>query len=175
MIHRVLLNDDNKAFGELVKMHQSHVRGFLRRLCKTKSIADDLAQDTFVIAFRQLAKFKGIGSFEGWLLRIAYRCFLQNFRQQKQLRRLYDIVSRQQSDHTGNPPAQPEDKLDLERALAKLDTIQAAAITLNISMGYSHAEVSLILDIPLGTTKSHINRGMSCLRQLMNDAAHEYT
>jgi RNA polymerase sigma factor (sigma-70 family) len=175
LIHRVLLNDDNKAFGELVNMHQSHVRGFLRRLCKTDSIADDLAQDTFVIAYRQLAKFKGTGSFEGWLLRIAYRCFLQNYRQQKQLKRLYDLVIRQQADHTSSAPVHPEDKLDLERALAKLETIQAAAITLNISMGYSHAEVSLILDIPLGTTKSHINRGMNCLRQLMNDAAHENT
>lgn len=170
LIHRVLLNDDNKAFGELVKIHQSHVRGFLRRLCKSESIADDIAQDTFVIAFRQLAKFKGGGSFEGWLLRIAYRCFLQSYRQQKQLRRLYDMVSRQQTDHTSNLQAQPEEKLDLERALTKLDTLQAAAITLNISMGYSHTEVSLILDIPLGTTKSHINRGMHRLRQLMKDS-----
>lgn len=128
LIHRVLLNDDNKAFGELVKMHQSHVRGFLRRLCKTDSIADDLAQDTFVIAFRQLVTFKGIGSFEGWLLRIAYRCFLQHYRQQQKLKKLYDIVSRQQTDHASNLPAQPEEQLDLERALTKLDTVQAAAI-----------------------------------------------
>jgi DNA-directed RNA polymerase specialized sigma24 family protein len=78
LIHRVLL-DDNKASGELVKMHQSHVRGFLRRLCKTHSIADDLAQDTFVIVFRQLAKLEGIGSFEGWVMCIAYRFFSAKF------------------------------------------------------------------------------------------------
>jgi RNA polymerase sigma-70 factor (ECF subfamily) len=69
----------------------------------------------------------------------------------------------------------PEDKLDLERGLAKLEPIQAAAITLNLSMGYSHAEVSLILEIPLGTAKSHITRGMERLRQLISDSDKEST
>lgn len=69
----------------------------------------------------------------------------------------------------------PEEKLDLERGLAKLEPIQAAAITLNLSMGYSHAEVSLILDIPLGTTKSHITSGMERLRQLMSGSDKEST
>jgi RNA polymerase sigma-70 factor (ECF subfamily) len=175
LIYRVLLKNDNKAFGELVSMHQSHVRGFLRRLCKYDSIADDLAQDTFVIAFRQLAKFKGSGSFEGWLLRIAYRCFLQNYRRQKQLKRFYEFLTQQQSNDADIFMNKPEEKLDLERGLAKLEPIQAAAITLNLSMGYSHAEVSLILDIPLGTTKSHITRGMERLRQLMSGSDKEST
>jgi RNA polymerase sigma factor (sigma-70 family) len=175
LIHRVLHLNDNKAFGELVSMHQSHVRGFLRRLCKTDSIADDLAQDTFVIAFRQLEKFKGSGSFEGWLLRIAYRCFLQSYRQQKQLKKIYEFLTQQQSDDADIFMNKPEEKLDLERGLAKLEPIQAAAITLNLSMGYSHAEVSLILDIPLGTAKSHITRGLERLRQLMSDSDKENT
>lgn len=88
---------------------------FFRRLCKSDSIADDLAQDTFVIAFRQLAKFKGIGSFEGWLLRIAYRCFLQNYRQQKQLKRFYEFLTQQQSNDADTFMNNPEEKLDLER------------------------------------------------------------
>lgn len=175
LIHRVLLKNDNKAFGELVNMHQSHVRGFLRRLCKTDSIADDLAQDTFVIAFRQLAKFRGSGSFEGWLLRIAYRCFLQNFRRQKQLNRFYEILRLQQSHDTSIDLVKPEERLDLERGMAKLEPVQAAAITLNLSMGYSHAEVSLILEVPLGTAKSHITRGLERLRQLMSDSDKENT
>jgi RNA polymerase sigma-70 factor (ECF subfamily) len=175
LIHRVLLRNDNKAFGELVSIHQSHVRGFLRRLCKTDSIADDLAQDTFVIAFRQLAKFRGSGSFEGWLLRIAYRCFLQNYRQQKQQSKFYEFLTQQLSNDTDIFMNKPEEKLDLERGLAKLEPIQAAAITLNFSMGYSHAETSLILDIPVGTAKSHIGRGMERLRKLMSDSDQENT
>ena len=87
----------------------------MRRLCKTDSIADDLAQDTFVIAFRQLAKFKGSGSFEGWLLRIAYRCFLQNYRRQKQLKRFYEILRLQQSNDTSVVMVKPEEQLDMDR------------------------------------------------------------
>lgn len=67
---------------------------------------------------------------------------------------------------------QPE-ILDLERALARLEASQAAAITLNLSMGYSHSEICTILDLPLGTVKSRITRGMKKLKELMTDKSEE--
>lgn len=154
-------------------MHQSQVRGFLRRLCKNNANADDLAQDTFVIAFRQLAQFNGSGSFGGWLMSIAYRCFLQDRRQHRRLKQVYDRFSSAPDSESYSHPDRPADNLDMERAMAKLDPIQAAAITLNLSLGYSHAEVSKILGIPLGTAKSHISRGLDCIRAQMNDSYSE--
>ncbi|MDP3517418.1 MAG: RNA polymerase sigma factor [Pseudohongiella sp.] len=173
MIQKVLFRKDNGAFGKLVSMHQSHVRGFLRRLCKNNANADDLAQDTFVIAFRQLAQFNGSGSFGGWLMSIAYRCFLQDCRQHSRLKQVYDRFSSDPDSESYSHPDRPADNLDMERAMAKLDPIQAAAITLNLSLGYSHTEVSKILGLPLGTAKSHINRGLDRLRAHMNDSYSE--
>lgn len=167
------MHNNNEAFGRLVRLHQSKIRGFLRRLCKHKETADDIAQDVFVIAYQRLGQFSGSGSFGGWLLSIAYRCFLQHQRQQKRLYSMHEQLQYGGDELTdGSHKLQPEN-LDLERAMAQIEASQAAAITLNLSLGYSHAEVSEILVLPLGTVKSQINRGIKKLRELMTDNSEE--
>ena len=60
LITRVVVEDDRAAFGELVLSHQSAVRAFLRQLTHgDHAWADDLAQETFVIAYKTLARFRG--------------------------------------------------------------------------------------------------------------------
>jgi len=163
------LNNNNGAFARLVILHHSKIRGFLRRLCRDEQTADDIAQDVFVIAYRRLRQFTGNGSFGGWLLSIAYRCFLQHQRQQ---RRRLQIYERMQDHNTGMPNTCHDlqaEHVDLERALAQIESGEAAAITLNLSMGYSHSEIAEILGMPLGTVKSHINRGLKKLKDLMTE------
>src|SRR5215469_15298258 len=75
---------DRTAFGTLVRMHQSRLRGFLRRLTRgDHALADDLAQDAFLEAWRKIAQFRGEGPFGGWLAAIAYRRCLMSARQRK--------------------------------------------------------------------------------------------
>ena len=75
LIARVLANDDQHAFGELVRRHQSSVRGLLRQLTRTDvSLADDLAQETFLRAYKNIRSFRGEARFFTWLYRIAYNC-----------------------------------------------------------------------------------------------------
>src|ERR1700733_7044437 len=75
---------DRAAFARLVRQHQSRLRGFLRRLTKgDQSLADDLAQESFLEAWRKLAQFRGEGSFAGWLLRIAWTRYLMEARRRK--------------------------------------------------------------------------------------------
>jgi len=58
LVARVLANDDQHAFGELVRRHQSSVRGLLRQLTRTDiALADDLAQEAFLRAYKKLASF----------------------------------------------------------------------------------------------------------------------
>ncbi|MBU2099483.1 MAG: RNA polymerase sigma factor [Gammaproteobacteria bacterium] len=154
-------------------MHQSKIRGFLRRLCKHEHTADDIAQDVFVIAYKRLGQFSGSGSFGGWLLRIAYRCFLQNQRQLRSQRLFYDQLEHSSADLSDTPHKLQPEHIDLERALAQIDPAQTAAITLNLSMGYSHAEIADILELPLGTVKSQINRGLKKLKDLMTEKTNE--
>ena len=80
LVARVVAQQDTAAFGELVRRHQSQVRNFLRKLCRDRELADDLAQDSFLHAWEKLHTYAGHGSFIGWLLKVAYTTFLQSKR-----------------------------------------------------------------------------------------------
>src|SRR5258706_205281 len=86
LIARVLVQDDRHAFGELVRRHQSVVRATLRKLTGgNHALADDLAQETFLLAYRNLRSFRQEAKFSTWLYRIAYNAFLADTRKMKEL------------------------------------------------------------------------------------------
>ena len=70
------------AFGELVRRHGSAVRGLLRRMGADPALADDLAQDAFLAAFEQIAEFRGEGTFQAWVKRIAARAYVKRWRRE---------------------------------------------------------------------------------------------
>lgn len=151
---------DAAAFGLLVRAHQSQLRGFLLRLTRRDAaLADDVAQETFLEAWRSIAKFRGEGAFAGWLARIAYRRYLKHARERKlePLEEVEDVM----------PAVSHEARLDLESAMAKLSAPQRAAITICFALGYSHEEAARVLEMPVGTVKSHIARGRERLRALL--------
>ena len=156
---------DGAAFGALVRQHQSMLRGFLRRLARgDHALADDLAQETFLEAWRKLTQFRGDGSFAGWLTRIAWSRFLMAMRARK--------TPDENAEHS-EPGAESgsDARLDLEKAIAKLSAAERAALTLCYALEYSHDEASEILDMPLGTLKSHVLRGREKLRALLEAAS----
>jgi RNA polymerase sigma factor (sigma-70 family) len=157
---------DAAAFARLVQQHQSRLRGFLRRLAKgDASLADDLAQDTFLEAWRKLAQFRGDGSFAGWLMRIAWTRYLMAARRRK-------LEPLDETDEPRDAPETPnmDARLDLESAMRKLSPGERAGLTLCYALGYSNEEASSILDMPLGTLKSHVARGRTKLKALLGDA-----
>src|SRR5712692_9351395 len=86
LIARVVVKDDRHAFGELVRRHQSAVRATLRKLAAGNvALADDLAQETFLLAYRNLKSFRQEARFSTWLYRIAYNVFLADARKMKEL------------------------------------------------------------------------------------------
>ena len=99
LIARVLLSDDQHAFGELVRRYQSPMRGFLYKMTNGDThLADDLAQESFIRAWRKLDTFRGEAKFSTWLFGIAYNQWRMNARGQKELA-LADLES---------PPAEAE-------------------------------------------------------------------
>jgi len=77
LIARVVVSDDRHAFSELVRRHQSSVRATLRKLAGgNAALADDLAQEAFLLAYRNLKSFRQDAKFSTWLYRIAYNVCL---------------------------------------------------------------------------------------------------
>jgi RNA polymerase sigma-70 factor (ECF subfamily) len=148
----------NSAFESLVRRNQSLVRGFLRRMTGNAALADDLAQETFLAAWRRIGSYEGKGAFRGWLCRIAYTQFLQHRRSAK-ASSARDVAYMADADLTQDDQAAADARLDLDRLLAPLSPEQRAAMALCYGEGMSHAEAADALGLPLGTVKSHVLRG----------------
>lgn len=166
LIARVLVSDDHAAFGELVRRHQSAVRHFLRQLAGGDSaLADDLAQETFVQAWRGLGRFRGGSAFSTWLLGIAHNLW-RNAR-----RRAHTVPVEPGHltalEPTPSPAPLSDLKQDLAQALRTLTAEEQSVFHLCYQQGLSHSEIAGVLDWPLGTVKTHLNRGKDKLRPLL--------
>jgi RNA polymerase sigma-70 factor (ECF subfamily) len=151
---------DERAFAELVRQRQATVRGLLRRLCGNAALADDLAQDAFVQAWRALSQLRNAAAFGGWLKQVAVRVWLQHARKTKLLLEPLDAAGAVEAA----PPPQTE-RIDLDRALARLNPAQRLCVTLSYGEGLSHGEIADATGWPLGTVKSHVARGGARLRE----------
>lgn len=167
LVARVLLTDDRRAFEQLVRRHQGMVRAQLRRLVNgDHAKADDLAQETFLLAWRKLHQFRGEARFSTWLYRVAYSCFLQAYRKR---RTAGEEMHGDRSGRWGAPPEAVELRLDVERAMRHLSDNEQAVLLHVVQLGLSHEEVAYVLAMPLGTVKSHAKRGKEKLHALLAD------
>lgn len=166
LIARVRATDDRAAFGQLVQRHQSAVRHFLRHLTRgDAALADDLAQETFVTAWRSLARFDGSAAFSTWLLGIAHN----HWRNARRRERPHTPLDAPDAPEPAVPAAalQADLRQDLAAALAQLDDDQRLALHLGYQQDLSHREIAALLDWPPGTVKTHIARGKARLRELL--------
>jgi len=155
---------DPAAFASLVRRHQSPLRGFLLRLTRgDHALADDLAQEAFIEAYRKLAQYDGRGSFAGWLYAIAW----SRFRMAARKRRPEALGDDDVPDMRASAAGGSEARLDLEKAMAKLAPMERASLTLCFALGLSHDEAAAALKLPLGTLKSHVTRGREKLKTLL--------
>lgn len=164
LIVSVLTQDDRAAFGELVRRHQSAVRNYLRHLTERDgALADDLAQDTFLQAYRSLARFQRESRFSTWLLGIAHNLHRNARRRQRDHQPLTEAMQEPVA-----PTVRTSDlKSDLTAALAHLSPDERLALHLGYEQGLSHGDISALLDWPLGTVKTHLARSKEKLRQLL--------
>src|SRR5438034_518388 len=119
LIARVVVSDDRHAFGELVRRHQSVVRATLRKLAGgNAALADDLAQETFLLAYRKLKQFRQEARFSTWLYRIAYNVFLGDARKIRESQLAEDVdmetVAAETESEAASASQQTAMKIDLE-------------------------------------------------------------
>ena len=171
LILRVVERDDRHAYATLVRRHQSAVRALLRRLTAgDAALADDLAQETFLRAYRGLRRFRGGARLSTWLHRIAYNVFLSEVRRRREGAALPEAAD-------VPDPSGPRDadrsvmRHDLNRAMQALRPEERLALSLAFGQDQTHQEIADILGCPLGTVKSHIARGRDKLRRQLGGYA----
>lgn len=165
VVARAMAGDDG-AFAELVLRRQKRVRDMMRRLCGDHALADDLAQKTFVQAWRNLRSLRDPGAFGGWLKRVAVNVWLAEAR-----RVPAPVDDNEDAFLTAADPApSPEriaSRIDLERALAKLAPAERLCVVLAHGEGMTHPEIAEAAALKLGTVKSHVLRGTEKLKRIL--------
>jgi RNA polymerase sigma-70 factor (ECF subfamily) len=165
---------DLAAFARLVRVHQSRVRLQLRRLTRgDEALADDLAQETFVQAWRHLAAFRGDARLATWLHRIALRTWLQHARRPQPPLEWRDAGDPGVAEPCHDPRPAEGLRLDVEQALASLTEAQRLAVVHCFHLDLSHDEAAVVLGLPLGTLKSHLARAKVRLRELLHPWSEE--
>lgn len=135
------------AFTTLVLRHERDIRNFAARLGPSAQ-ADDIAQETFIRAWRSAASYSGSGSYRAWLFRIAWRVSVTHRSRERRSEEFGPEV------HGANSSSDPTLAIDLERAFATLSQAERAAAILCFGHGFSHCEAAIALELPLGTLKS---------------------
>ena len=156
LIAQVVATGSHRAFGQLVEAHQEAVRRFLLRLTAGDGmLADDLAQETFIHAWQGLKSFRAASNFQTWLLRIAYRVFLDEKRKEREAHP-QSLPGEGSSDWASpslvTPPQGGEGggllSHDLDRALATLSEVERTCVILQCVEGLNE-----------NTIKSQLLRG----------------
>lgn len=165
LVRAVQSTDDRAAFTELVHRHQSQVRIVLRRLTRGDAgLADDLAQETFVLAWRNIRHFRFEARFSTWIYRIAINAWRSEARRKRELP--LELDADELPVEAGLVEEMPDvvSRVDLERAMATLSEGERAAIAACYYADLSHEEAAQALGIPVGTVKTHVLRGKAKLK-----------
>ena len=167
LIAMVILKDDHRAFGKLVKKYQSEVRSlFLKLTNGDRELSDDLAQDVFIRVYKYLKSYKATARFSTWLYRISYNVFIDHCKLKKYGLDIddYDFIHEENEDEGST--------IDLQNALKVLKEHEKIVVLMHYEKGFSHSEIANILQIPLGTVKTNILRAKEKLKKYYNYEEH---
>ncbi len=166
---RSCLNGDNSAFAILQRKYNSIVYSLIRRMVKSEEDVQDLVQETFIKAYNALSSFQPAFSFSAWLYRIASNNCI-DFHRKKRVQ----IISLNQKHFDSNEEEEieiednsylpdlklinDEKKLALQEAFDKLPDNYKAIMKLRHEEDLDYNEISVKLNLPLGTVKAHLFR-----------------
>ena len=169
------LAGSQSAFEQIVRRYQRPVISLIARMTGDRALAEDLAQETFVKAFRSLAAFDTTRRLSSWLFRIAHNTAIDAMRRPRLPSAPLDALdtgSTDAPDEPSTPPApDPVERRELgnalEAALAELRPDQRAAIVLRYESGLSFDEIGTVLGVPEVTARSHVHRARKELARLL--------
>ena len=162
---------DVPAFEELYRQHSTRLFNLAWRMSGTRADAEDLLQEIFLLAHRKLPEFRGDSTVGTWLYRLAMNRCLDHLKS-RQTRASGATTPLDEEAMTG--PRLVSDggmnRLDLERAIARLPEGARAVFVLHDVEGFQHHEIANILGISEGTSKSQVHKARLKLRALLTAA-----
>ena len=153
---------DLKAQGELYKKFSGILFSVCLKYSPNYHEAEDSLQDAFITIFKRIEQFKGKGSFEGWMKRVTVNTVLQKYRKQK----VFQLTNEEQLEE--EVVVEVEDNavpLDyLLKIVQELPDRYRLVFTMYVLDNYSHKEISELVGISVGTSKSNLARARGILK-----------
>lgn len=170
---------DVAAFDELVIRFQKRVFNFAYGIAGNYDDANDVAQEAFVRVFNSIGTFRGDANFTTWIYRIVTNVYLDERKKAKSHRQISldeyieldeNSVSRQIVDDGDTPDEIAQNKERnrvIREMIGSLPEYQKIIVTLYHIQDKSYEEIADILQLPIGTVKSRLNRARRALKELM--------
>ncbi len=159
---------DQRAHKKFYDMFAPVMYGICLRYADNNEEAKDWLQEGFIKAFANLSVFRNEGSLEGWLKRIFVNHALEQVRHKKILFKTESLENAEQAPYDFNF----DTKMDQKQILALINTLPAGCRTvfnLFIIEGYSHQEISKMLEVTEGTSKSQLARARQLMQQKLTN------
>ncbi|MGM5469212.1 RNA polymerase sigma factor [Flavobacteriaceae bacterium LMO-SS05] len=154
--------NDVKAQSQIYKLFASKLFSVCLKYSRNYAEAEDNLQDAFVTIFKKISQFKNIGSFEGWIKRIAINTALQRYRSVG----VFDIVNENQIEEESVDIDEDAINIDfLLQIIQELPNRYRLVFNLYVLDDYSHKEIAEMLHISTGTSKSNLARARMILKE----------
>jgi len=154
--------NDVKAQSQIYKLFASKLFSVCLKYSRNNAEAEDNLQDAFVTIFKKISQFKNIGSFEGWMKRIAINTALQCYRSKG----VFDIVNENQIEDESLEIDEDIISIDfLLKIIRELPDRYRLVFNLYVLDDYSHKEIAEMLMISTGTSKSNLARARMILKE----------
>jgi len=165
-IKKTLEGDDN-AFRYIYDLYSGKMYSLCRRYAGVVD-ADDLFQEGSIKVFRSLANYKGLGSFEGWIRKIFVNTCLDFLKKENKMVFLENIEDKEEI----HPSVEAENFItlssdDLLKIIQSMPDGYRTIVNLYLIEGYSHKEISEMLKINEGTSKSQLSKARAKLQEII--------
>ncbi len=171
------IKGDVASFEKLIIKYNRYIYNIAFRMMANEEDAKDMSQEALIKAFKAIHTFKMEATFSTWLYRITINVCKDELRKRKEVVLSYDAeLSTEGSlkdiikDDQANPLLiyeKLELKASIELALNKLSEDNKTVVVLKDLLGYSYEEIGTILQIPIGTVRSRLNRSRSALKSIL--------
>jgi len=155
-------NNDTQAQSELYQLFSSKLFSICLKYSRNYAEAEDNLQDAFLTIFKKIAQFEHKGSFEGWLKRITVNTVLQRYRDKAVINLVNEDVLEQEVVII------EDDEIPLDfllKIIQELPDKYRLVFNLYVLDGYSHKDISKMMEISIGTSKSNLSRAKQILKE----------
>jgi RNA polymerase sigma-70 factor (ECF subfamily) len=165
---RRAIDGDREAFADLVRSSASRQYALATLILRDGDRAQDAVQEALVSAWKGLSALRDPDAWDAWLRRLTVRACFHQVRREKRWRLVeLHVLPDVEPVAADDAPAALAERDRVERALDRLPVDQRAVVVLHFHLGLPLTEAAQVLDVPVGTAKSRLSRGLETLRTAM--------